>query len=158
MKILESTLLWIGLLLPSMMVTELNANEFNAKSFGQNYFNAWVASQSPHATKKDIEHYLSFLVDDIGHQHLPYDSDDARSSDGKNSMRKGMGYYLGGHTKYEGTLIDITTGHGVVVIRYDTDATGVHPQTKEVIVLKYRTLETLEIEDGKVSVIRKYSE
>jgi hypothetical protein len=45
-------------------------------------------------------------------------------------MREGMSHYLGAHTEYTGELV--------------TDS--------------YRTLEVLEIEDGKVSVIRKYSE
>ena len=163
MRIWVSILLWTILGFSAinsvaLAAKEQNANEFNAKAFAQNYFNAWAASQSPKATKKDIEHYLSFLVDDIGHQHLPYDADDTRSSDGKKSMRKGMGYYLGLHTQYKGTLIGVTLGDGVVVIQYDTDATGVHPQTKDVITIKHRTLEVLEIENGKVSVIRKYSE
>jgi len=138
-------------------LTNANATDFNEKEFANNYFNAWAATQAPTATKQDIEHYLSLLVDDIGHQHLPYDSDDSRTADGKKSMRKGMNYYLGLHTSYTGTLVDITSGFGVVVIRYDTEATGVHPQTKEEITMKHRTMEVLEIENGKVSVIRKYS-
>jgi len=158
MKIVISILFWTILGLSSINSAALAAKEFNGKVFAQNYFSAWEASQSPQATKKDIEHYLSFLVDDIGHQHLPYDADDTRSTNGKKNMRKGMGHYLGVHTKYKGTLLDVSLGHGVVVIRYDTEATGVHPQTKEVMVLKYQTLEVLEIEEGKVSVIRKYSE
>jgi len=158
MKILVSILLWTILALLSINSAALVAKEFNANAFAQNYFSAWAASQSPQATKKDIEHYLSFLVDDIGHQHLPYDTDDTRNTNNKESMRKGMGHYLGVHTNYKGTLLDVTLGHDVVVIRYDTEATGVHPQTKEVMVLKYQTLEVLEIENSKVSVIRKYSE
>jgi len=153
MKFLFSILLSIGLGL-----TNANAAEFNAKEFAHNYFNTWVATQSPTATKQDIEDYLALLVDDIGHQHLPYDSDDTRTADGKKSMRKGMNHYLGLHTSYTGTLVDTTSGFGVVVIRYDTQATGVHPQTKEEITMKHRTMEVLEIENGKVSVIRKYSE
>lgn len=146
-------MLWATVVLPSV-----SATEFNAKEFANNYFNAWAATQSPTATKQDIEHYLSFLVDDIGHQHLPYDSDDTRTADGKKSMRKGMNHYLGLHTSYTGTLVDITSGFGVVVIRYDTQAAGVHPQTKKVMTLNFHTMEVLEIENGKVSVIRKYSE
>ena len=153
MKMFILILLW-ALLIPS----NINAAEFNGKEFANNYFNAWGATQSPKATKIDIENYLSFLTPDVGHQHLPYDPDDARHPAGKNKMRKGMSYYLGSHTEYIGTLINITVGYGVVVIEYDTLSKGVHPQTKEVITQKYRTLEVLEIEDSKVSVIRKYSE
>lgn len=139
-------------------LTNANATDFNAKEFAHTYFSAWIATQSPNASKQDIENYLALLVDDIGHQHLPYDSDDTRTADGKQSMRKGMNYYLGLHTSYNGTLIDTTSGFGVVVIQYDTQATGVHPQTKEEVTMKHRTMEVLEIENGKVSVIRKYSE
>ncbi|MDG1752686.1 MAG: hypothetical protein P8I03_13665 [Thalassotalea sp.] len=57
---------------------------------------------------KDIEYYLSLLIDDIGHQHLPFDSDDSRNSDGKSLMRKGMNHYLGRHTEYKGTLVSVT--------------------------------------------------
>ena len=46
----------------------------------------------------------------------------------------------------------------VLVVEYDTSIWAIHPQTEEVITDSYRTLEVLEIENGKVSVIRKYSE
>lgn len=139
-------------------LVSINAAEFNTKKFANDYFYAWTATQSPNALGEDIEYYLSFLTEDVGHQHLPYDPDDARNSDGKNNMRKGMNHYLGAHTEYVGTLINLTLGYDVVVIQYDTLAKGIHPQTKELITQKYRTLEVLEIENGKVSVIRKYSE
>ena len=136
----------------------VSADEVDLEKFTAEYFAAWVATQSPDATSDDIEHYLSFLSDDVGHQHLPYDPDDARHPDGKKNMRQGMTHYLGGHTKYQGNLIGHTTGYNVVIIEYDTASEGVHPQTKELISQNYRTLEVLEIENGKVSVIRKYSE
>ncbi len=139
-------------------VSAENSGDFNPEQFAKSYFNAWTATQSPTAKKEDIEHYLSFLTEDVGHQHLPYDSDDSRSSGGKESMREGMGYYLGLHTEYLGKLVSHTSGHGVVVIKYETSSKGIHPQTKQVIVQNYLTLEVLEIEQGKVSVIRKYSE
>ena len=135
-----------------------NAEGFDPEEFATDYFNAWAATQSPTATLENIEYYLSFLVEDVGHQHLPYDPDDTRSSDGKENMRDGMSYYLGAHTDYSGSLISHTVGHDVVVIKYETSSKGIHPQTNEVISQNYLTLEVLEIENGKVSVIRKYSE
>lgn len=45
-----------------------------------------------------------------------------------------------------------------IAISYTTTSKGIHPQTKELIELQYQTLEVLEIEDGKVAVIRKYEE
>ena len=73
-------------------------------------------------------------------------------------MRKGMSYYLGAHTEHSGKLISHTDGHDVLVIKYETSLKGVHPQSKQVTAQNYLTLEVLEIENGKVSVIRKYSE
>ena len=148
--------IWLILIFSAM--NSVNAEEFNSEKFAKEYFNAWAATQSPAATKEKIEHYLSFLTEDVGHQHLPYDPDDSRSPDGKKNMRKGMNHYLGAHTEYTGKLISYTGGFNVVVIKYDTSSKGIHPQTKELIAQNYRTLEVLEIENGRVSVIRKYSE
>ena len=148
----------ICLFLCCMTFSSANADAFNPEQFAKDYFNAWTATQSPAATKEDLDQYLSFLSEDVGHQHLPYDPDDTRSSNGKESMREGMSYYLGGHTEYVGRLVSHTDGHGVVVIKYETSSKGIHPQTKQVIEQNYLTLEVLEIENGKVSVIRKYSE
>ncbi len=148
----------IWLVLISGAISAENTEEFNPEKFANDYFDAWAATQSPTATKENIEHYLSFLSEDVGHQHLPYDPDDTRSSDGKNNMRKGMNYYLGAHSEYLGKLSSYTYGHDVVVIKYETSSKGIHPQTKQVIAQNYLTLEVIEIENGKVSVIRKYSE
>ncbi len=135
-----------------------DAEDFNAKIFAKQYFEAWRSSQTSAATTDDLEQYLALLTDDIGHQHLPYDTDDVRSADGKERMRLGMRRYLGLHTEYHATLNSIMLGHQVIIIDYTTRAKGVHPQTKEEILLNYDTVEVLEIEKGKVSVIRKYSE
>jgi hypothetical protein len=134
-----------------------NDSEVNLELLGQKYFNLWVATQTPDASPKDIDNYLNLLVQNIGHQHLPYDADDSRESDGKKSMKKGMLYYLGGHTDYSATLTSITTGYNVIIIKYNTIAKGIHPQTKKEVNLSYDTTEVLEIENGLVSVIRKYS-
>ena len=139
-------------------ISTVNAEEFNSEKFAKDYFDAWTATQGPTATNENLEHYLSFLDDDVGHQHLTYDQEGTRSPDGKENMREGMGYYLGGHTEYSGKLISYTDGYNVIVLKYETSAKGIHPQTKEVITLSFVTVEVLEIENGKVSVIRKYSE
>ena len=148
----------ICLVLIFATTTSANAEEFNSEKFAKDYFEAWTATQSPTVTNENLEQYLSFLTDDIGHQHLPYDPDGSRSPDGKENMREGMSYYLGGHTEYSGELISYTVGHNVIVLKYETSAKGIHPQTKEVMTLNFVTVEVLEIENGKVSVIRKYSE
>ncbi len=134
------------------------AKELNPEKFAHDYFNAWTATQTPTATKQDIEHYLSFLKDDIGHQHYPYDPDDTRTENGKSSMRKGMNYYLGAHTKYSSELVSYSFDHNVIVIKYKSTSTGVHPQTKQEINVSDTTLEVLEMEGSKVSIVRKYSD
>jgi hypothetical protein len=139
----------------------INAAEpeaFNPDVFAQDYFKAWTATQNPKASKENIEHYLSFLTDDVGHQHYPYDPDDERHPDNKERMREGMNYYLGATTEYSGELLSHNFGHNVVVIKYKTSSKGVHPQTKQTVSQHKLTLEVLETEDDKVSVIRKYSD
>jgi len=136
----------------------ISAEEFNPEKFALNYFKAWTATQSPEANKENIEHYLALLTDDIGHQHLPYDPDDSRDAEGKNNMRTGMTYYLGAHTEYKAKLLSYLGGHNVVILKYESFSKGIHPQTKQVVNQNKLTLEVLEIEEGKVSVIRKYND
>ncbi|MFQ3245757.1 MAG: hypothetical protein ACI9SP_002405 [Arenicella sp.] len=133
-------------------------DSLNKQAWAENYFSMWVKTQQSTASEDDIERYLALLVDDVGHQHLPYDPDATRSEDGKKNLTKGMMYYLGTHTEYAATLNNITLGFNVVVIKYRTVSVGVHPQTGELIEQRYDTIEVLELEGDKVAVIRKYSE
>ena len=154
MKILVSLMFALLVQFPAYADQE----SFDARTFAQDYYDAWAATQKPQASAEDIEHYLGFLADDVGHQHLPYDPDSSRDPEGKNKMREGMTYYLGAHMEYKSTLNEILPGFEVVVIKYDTYSKGKHPQTGEVIEQSHDTVEVLELEAGKVSVIRKYSE
>lgn len=149
----------IVLLLACLPPLTVNAGQdgFDAEAFAVNYFDAWRATQSPHAGPEDIERYLALLADDVGHQHLPYDPDAARDPQGKTRMREGMTYYLGAHTEYRASLTGQLSGFGVVIIEYQTYLKGRHPQTGDIIEKSSETIEVLELEDGKVSVIRKYS-
>ena len=133
-------------------------NASDLESLADNYYNAWVATQSPSASSEDLNRYLEFLTDDIGHQHLPYDPESNRAPENKQKMLEGMSFYLGSHVSYTSNLKTVITGHNLVVIKYSTKSVGVHPQTKETIEQEYDTVEVLEIENGKVAVIRKYSE
>ncbi|NQZ05757.1 MAG: nuclear transport factor 2 family protein [Algicola sp.] len=162
MRKLISSIIAIVSIVSTVVTMQASAAEskqsFNPQQFAKDYFAAWTATQSPTATKKALEHYLSFLADNVGHQHYPYDSDDTRADDAKKKMRKGMTYYLGAHTKYSAKLLDVTHDFNVVVIKYESAIKAVHPQNGQVIERTSTTLEVLEIEDGKVSLIRKYSE
>lgn len=118
-----------------------------------------VATQAPNATKTDLENYLSLLTDDIGHSHLPWVTDDSRLPDGKDTMRKGMLFYLAAHTEYNAELLNVFVfNHSAIAIRYKNSVKGIHPESKKPIVYTQTMMEVLEMENGKVAVIRKYHE
>lgn len=136
-----------------------DTKQIDLKAFATDYYNAMVATQAPNATSKELEDYLAFLTDDIGHTHLPYVTDDARQPDGKEAMRKGMTFYLGAHTEYNSKLLNVFAfNNSAVAIRYTSNAKGIHPQNKQPLAYSNVMMEVLEIEDGKVAVIRKYHE
>jgi hypothetical protein len=136
----------------------LTKEEKQLEALGQKYFRVWTATQAVGATEIDIENYLDLLLDDVGHQHYPYDNDDSRMPDSKESIRKGMRYYLAVHTEYKATLISISVGHDVIMIKYRSSSKGIHPQTQKEINSTKNTVEVLEVEKGKISMIRKYRE
>ena len=133
--------------------------KIDLEKFAQTYFKNMVATQAPGATKEDLENYLGLLTDDIGHTHLPWQSDGSRTPEGKEAMRKGMTFYLGAHTEYNAELIDIFVfNDSAVAIRYKDYAKGIHPESKQNIEYSQTMMEVLEMEHGKVAVIRKYHE
>ncbi len=132
------------------------AEDFDYDAFVKAYYQAEVATQQPDATKEDLEQYLSFLTDDVGNQHLPNVPDDSRQPDGKALMRKGMTYYLGSHTDYKAELISYEFGHNAVAIKHKFSAKGKRADGSEFSYAK-TALDVLELENGKVSVIRRYS-
>ena len=142
----------------STVSTSLTENETKLKELGQHYFKIWTATQAVGASKNDIENYLNLLTNDVGHMHYPYDKDDSRILGNKEDMRKGMLYYLGVHTEYKATLHSITVGHNVIIIKFKSTSKGIHPQTKKEINSTKNTVEVLEVENGKIAMIRKYRE
>lgn len=152
----------LSTLFACLLALSLNVNaqddNLNYQQFTQDYFAAWTNVQKPKATKNDLEQYLAFLTDDIGYQHLPYSNDDSRAPDGKAMMRKGMTYYLGIHTEHQAKLINSSFAHNVITIEFHTQAKGIHPDNGQEIVIDNTVFEVLEIENGKISVIRHYSD
>ena len=151
----------IGVIVGFYFITSLQAEEVavDLKVFAQEYFNAMVASQAPDASEKDLENYLSLLVDNVGHSHLPWVTDDSRLPDGKDAMRQGMSFYLGAHTQYKAELLNVFTfNDSAIAIRYRHHAKGIHPQSKQAIEYERVMMEVLEMEGNKVAVIRKYHE
>jgi len=141
----------------AISISQSYAQDLNA--FAQNYFDKMVATQAPNATPEDLENYLSLLTDDIGHSHLPWVTDDSRLPDGKEQMRKGMTFYLGSHDYYKAELLDVFVFNtSAIAIRYKDHAKGIHPQTKQAHEYQNVMMEVLELEDGKVAIIRKYHE
>nr|WP_221197158.1 nuclear transport factor 2 family protein [Simiduia aestuariiviva] len=133
------------------------ADDFDYDAFVKAYFDAQVRTQQPNATQNDLEYYLSFLADDVGSQHFPNAPDDSREPDGKAMMRKGMGRYLGVHTEYKAELIDYQYGFNAVSIKHKFSAKGKRSDGSEFSYSKI-ALDVLELENGKISVIRRYSE
>ena len=129
------------------------------KQFANNYFSKMVASQAPDASAKALEEYLSLLTDDVGHTHLPWQTDASRLADGKASMREGMTFYLGAHTEYDAELLNVFVfNDSAIAIRYIHSAKGIDPQTKQAIEYTSTMMEVLEMEGDKIAVIRKYHE
>ncbi len=134
-------------------------NKLNLDDFAQNYFQKMIATQAPNATEDDLENYLALLADDVGHTHLPWDTDDSRLPDGKEAMREGMTFYLGAHTEYNAQLLDVFIfNSSAIAIRYQHSAKGIHPQNKQAIEYTNTMMEVLELEGDKVAIIRKYHE
>ena len=125
------------------------------------YFEAKVATQQPDATAEDLEAYLALLTDDVGYEHKPYrvlEEGREKTENGKELMRAGMTYYLGGNEKYTAELINVAIGHNAIAIQYS----GTHEYRRggegPIIKELYSVMEVLEIVDGKISIIREYNE
>ncbi|MBB1400252.1 MULTISPECIES: nuclear transport factor 2 family protein [unclassified Pseudoalteromonas] len=128
-------------------------------AFAQQYYKTMTATQAPNAGAKELEAYLALLTDDIGNQHIPYQPDDSRTPDGKEQMRKGMSFYLGAHTLFESTLLNTFVFNNTgFAIRYKNYVKGIHPQSKQPIEYTSTMMEVIEVENGKVAMIRKYHE
>jgi hypothetical protein len=137
----------------------IHAKELDLHKFAKHYFETMLATQAPNAKPEQLEAYLSLLTNDVGHSHLPYVVDDSRLPDGKESMRKGMTFYLGAHSEYEATLLNVFVfNQSAIAIRYKNYAKGIHPQNNQPIEYTQIMMEVLEMEGDKVAVIRKYHE
>lgn len=151
-------LLTLGLVLVASF-SALAEERFDLKAFALHYYKTMTATQAPNAGAKELETYLALLTDDVGSQHIPYQIDDSRTANGKELMREGMSFYLGAHTHYESELLNtfIFNDSGFA-IRYKNHAKGTHPQSKQPIEYSSVMMEVIEVENGKVAMIRKYHE
>jgi len=130
-------------------------DKFNYDKFIKDYYQAMVNTQKPNASKEDLEVYLSFLTDDVGNQHFPNSPDDSREPNGKKLIRKGMSRYLGVHTDYQANIINYIVDYNVIALKHKFYAKGLRSDGSEFSYSKV-VLDVLELENGKVSVIRRY--
>lgn len=137
--------------------TLASSDEFDYDSFIKKYHQAMTNTQIPNASKEDLEHYLSLLTDDVGNQHFPNAPDDSREPDGKELIRKGMTRYLGVHTEYKAKIIEYIVGYNSVALKHTFAAKGLRSDGSEFSYSK-EVLDVLELENGKVSVIRRYGQ
>ena len=137
--------------------TLASSDEFDYDSFVKKYHQAMTNTQTPNSSKEDLEHYLSLLTDDVGNQHFPNAPDDSREPDGKELMRKGMTRYLGVHTEYNAKIIEYIVGYNSVALKHTFVAKGLRSDGSEFSYSK-EVLDVLELENGKVSVIRRYGQ
>ncbi|WP_372761552.1 nuclear transport factor 2 family protein [Pseudoalteromonas sp.] len=155
---MKNCLSMLTLLLSIMSTATLaNVDKFDYDNFVKKYHSAMTMTQTPHASKEDLERYLSFLTDDIGYQHFPNAADDSREPDGKELIRKGMSRYLGVHTQYNGQIVEYIVGYNSVALKHKFAAKGLRADGSEFSYSKV-VLDVLELENGKVSVIRRYGQ
>jgi ketosteroid isomerase-like protein len=132
-----------------------NAN-FNPEVFANTYFSAWNKTQMPEASEEDLENFLALLTEDVALQHLPYDTTDEREPNGKEVIRTGMSRWRGANTSYTAKLIEINHGHNVIILKYQAIMTIQDEKTRKERTITRNNIEVLELDKGKVSVIRKY--
>ncbi|SMF15590.1 hypothetical protein SAMN02745866_01021 [Alteromonadaceae bacterium Bs31] len=129
------------------------------EKFAQAYFTAFVATQQDDATKADLESYLDFMAEDVGHTHIPFFSDEKRYKDGKDKLRQSMLPYLNKNTGFKAELIETRVfNETAIALRYSHSAVYVDAEKGKKSPWSYVMLEILEIENGKVGMIRKYHE
>ena len=159
MKIAKTLFLFHVLLCLSSLAFASDIDDLNELAL--QYFEAKVATQQPNATAEDLERYLALLTDDVGYEHKPYrllEEGRQETEDGKQRMREGMTYYLGGNEGFSAELISVAIGHNAIAIQY----AGIHEYRRggegPVIKEHYNLMEVLEVVDGRVSIIREYNE
>jgi len=153
---MKKELLLIVLSIMCISLTNAQNSKTDLNKFAQNYFNAWNKTQMPNATKQDLENYLIFLNKDVAYQHIPYNITDERNPDGKEVLRKGMTKWLGSSKGYSATLQKIIVGYKVIIIKYIAKIKSHNPKTGKTKEIIRDNVEVLELDNNKVSIIRKY--
>jgi hypothetical protein len=144
------------ILISSIGVVKADSTNIEYVNLANNYAQAWFKTQMSTATKSDVEYYLSFLTDDVAYQHLPYDKTDEREEGGKAVLRQGMTQWLASNIDYKASINSINFSHNLITINYNSSTTIIDSKTKKKRVINRHVIDSLEIDNNKVSVIRKY--
>lgn len=160
MKTYKTSYSYIAALLVTLLATINFAhankkNTFNPSIFAQQYFDAWVQSQQPDATERDIDQYINFLTADAVWQHLPYAVSDQRKKDGSQKIKQGMMRWLNSHQRYKAKLLRIQANEHFVLIEF-TSSGIIKDEENNTLLLTKHYIDVLELEDKKVAVIRRY--
>ncbi len=137
-------------------IANADSTNIDYLDFANVYAKAWFKTQSSTASKEDLEHYLSLLTDDVAYQYLPYDKTDERENGGKEVLRKGMTQWLASSENYKATINSINFSNNLITINYDSETTIIDSKTKERRVIHRHVIDSLEVDNMKISVIRKY--
>ena len=133
-----------------------DTTNLDSLNLANDYAQAWFKTQMSTATKADLEHYLSFLTEDVAYQHLPYDKTDEREEGGKDVLRKSMTQWLASNVDYKVTINSINFSNNLITINYNSSTTIIDSKTKEKRVMNRHVIDSLELDGDKVSIIRKY--
>ena len=147
--------LLISLFVANLPVVSASEVDFGYGALANKYFKLWVKTQSQNATKQDLEGYLSLLSDNVVWQHIPYQPSDERKPNGKQILRKGMTRWLAVNTEYSAKLIDVMFGGNVIVIKYQAKM-KLNDDNGKVLSIERNHIHLLELENGKVAIIRVY--
>jgi ketosteroid isomerase-like protein len=128
----------------------------NSDELASRYFEAWIESQQPSASMKDIEHLTSFMTDDVAWQHSPYAKSDDRTKGGKEKLQAGMMQWLGSHQSYSAELLKLHSSKDYFIIEFRSTAMIKDGNSNQLKELKRHYLDILEMDGGRVAIIRRY--
>lgn len=153
---MKTATIYFSLLITCVYTSFAQNTKFNPENFANTYFTAWNKTQTPEASELDLENFLKLLTEDVALQHLPYQKTDERKPNGKEVLREGMNRWRGANTSYSAKLINVNYGHNVIILKYQAIMTVLNEKTGKERTITRNNVEVLELDQGKVSIIRKY--
>lgn len=147
----------IAFVLLVLASTGVYGEEVDLDNFARQYFSAFVDFQLPEANSDVLDKYLDYLAVDVGHTHMPFRKDDTKYADGRDRYRKDLLSMMGKNKKLKAKLLEVRVFNTTAVaLRFELSATYVDTDKDIVSPWSFVLTDILEIEDGKVSMIRRY--